>query len=103
MTTTNRDWETLIEELRLHNREYNTVLDSQADDEGQPRGRVTMHAKVRIMDSPRVGVVEISYAEVQVMIDILTEGRTHEENSADENRMPDLSRDHVRDTAYEDH
>ena len=25
MTTTNRDWETLIEELRLHNREHNTA------------------------------------------------------------------------------
>src|ERR1043165_1361757 len=28
MTTTNRDWETLIEELRLHNREYNTTTAS---------------------------------------------------------------------------
>ena len=36
------------------------------------------------------------------MIDILTEGRTHGENPADEKIMPDLPRDHVRDTAYKD-
>ena len=76
------------------------MLDSQADDEGQPRGRVTMHATARTMDSPRAGAVEISYAEVRTIIDILTEGRTHGENPADENRMPDLPKNHVRDTAH---
>src|ERR1044071_8783119 len=78
----------------------NILLDSQADDEGQPRDRVTMHATARTMDSSRVGAVEISYAEVRAMIDIPTEGRTHGENSADEDRMRDLPRNHVRDPAY---
>src|ERR1044071_4901475 len=77
------------------------LLDSQADDEGQPHGRVTMHATARTIDSPRVGVVEISYAEVRAMIDIPTEGRTHGKNPADEDKMPDLPRDHVRDTVYD--
>src|ERR1043165_642007 len=76
------------------------LLDSQADDEGQPRGRMTMHATARTMDSPRVGAVEIAYAEVRAMIDIPTEGRTHGKNLANEDKMPDLPRDHVRDTAY---
>src|ERR1044071_9183718 len=31
------------------------LLDSQADDEGQPRGRVTMHATARTIDSSRIG------------------------------------------------
>ena len=35
------------------------------------------------------------------MIDILTEKRTHGENPTDENKMPDLPRDHVRDTTYD--
>src|ERR1044072_8797739 len=65
------------------------LLDSQADDEGQPRDRVTMHATARTMDSSRVGAVEISYAEVRAMIDIPTEGRTHGKNPADEDKMPD--------------
>src|ERR1044072_4531180 len=78
------------------------LLDSQADDEGQPRDRVTMHATARTMDSSRVGTVEISYAEVRAMIDIPTKERTHGENPADEDKMPDLPRDHVRDTAYRD-
>src|ERR1044071_1435833 len=81
----------------------NILLDSQADDEGQPRDRVTMHAMARTMDSSRVGAVEISYAEVRAMIDIPTKGRTHGENPADEDEMPDLSKDHVRDTAYRTH
>src|ERR1043165_6957281 len=77
------------------------LLDSQVDDEGQPRDRVTMHATARTMDSSRVGAVEISYAEVRAMIDIPTERRTHGENPADEDRMPHLPRDHVRNTAYD--
>src|ERR1044071_9673566 len=76
------------------------LLDSQADDEGQSRDRVTMHATATTMDSSRVGAVKISYAEVRAIIDIPTEGRTHGENSANEDRMPDLPRNHVRDTAY---
>src|ERR1044071_7122160 len=76
------------------------LLDSLVDDEGQPRDRVTMHATARTMDSSRVGAVEISYAEVRAIIDIPTEGRTHGENPADKNKMPDLPRDHMRDTAY---
>ena len=77
------------------------LLNPQADNEGQPRDRVTMYATARTMDSSRISAVEISYAEVRAMIDIPTEGRTHEENSADKDKMPDLPRDHVRDTAYE--
>jgi hypothetical protein len=61
-----------------------------------------MHATARTMDSSRVGAVEISYAEVRAMIDIPTEGRTHGKDPADENRMPDLPRDHMRETAHED-
>jgi hypothetical protein len=53
------------------------LLDANADDEGQLRGRVTAYATVRTADSLRVGVVEISYAEVRAMINILTEERTH--------------------------
>ena len=60
------------------------------------------YAMAMTADNPRVGAVEISYAEIRAMIDIPTEGRTHGENPADEDRMPDLPRDHVRDTAYED-
>ena len=63
---------------------------------------MTAYANARIADSPCVGTVEISYAKVQAMIDILTKGRTYEENSADKKNMLDLSRDHVRDTAYAD-
>src|ERR1044071_2915612 len=49
------------------------LLDFQADDEGQPRDRMTMHATARTMDSSHVGAVEISYAEVRAMINIPTE------------------------------
>ena len=78
------------------------LLDANADDEGQPHGRVTAYATARTADSPCIGTVEISYAEVRAMIDIPTEGRTHGENPADEKIMPDLPRDHVRNTAYND-
>ena len=77
------------------------MIDSQADDERQPYGRVTAYAMTRTADSPHVGIVEISYAEVRAMIDILTEGRTHGENLADEEIIPGLPKDHVRDTAYD--
>src|ERR1044071_6544645 len=43
------------------------LLDSNADNEGQSRGRVTAYATARIADSPRVGAVEISYAKVRAM------------------------------------
>ena len=76
------------------------MLDSQADNEGQSCGRVTAHATARTADNSRIGIVKISYAEVWVIIDILTMGRTYKENLADEEIMPDLLRDHVRDTAY---
>src|ERR1044072_8906860 len=76
------------------------LLDSPADDEGQPRDRVTMHAMARTMHSSRVGAVEISYAEVRAMIDIPTEGRTHGENPTDEDKMTASQKDRVRDTAY---
>ena len=61
---------------------------------------MTAYATVRITDSLCVNEVEISYAEVQAMIDILTEGRIHDEDPADEKIMPDLLRNHVRDTVY---
>ena len=61
-----------------------------------------MHATARTMDSSREGAVEISYTEVRAIINILTERRTHEKNLADKKEMPDLPRDHVRDTAYAD-
>ena len=57
----------------------------------------------RTTECPHEDTVEISYAEVRAMIDIPTKGRTHGENPADEDEMPDLSKDHVRDTAYRTH
>ena len=63
---------------------------------------MTAYAIVRTADNPHIGAVKISYAKVRAMIDIPTIGRTHGEDPADENRMSDLPRDHVRDTAYDD-
>ena len=77
------------------------LLDAEEDEElRQPRGRGTAYATARIAESPRVGAVEISYAEVRAMIDIPTTGRTHDEDLAIEELMPIELEDHVRDTAY---
>ena len=78
------------------------LLDSQANDEGQLRSGMTAYVMVRTADSPHIGIVEISYAKVWAMIDISTKGRTHREDPADKEIMPDLPRDYMRNTVYTD-
>ena len=63
---------------------------------------MTTYAMVRIADSLCIDVVEISYAKVQAIIDILTEKRTHRESLADKKIMLNWQ-DHMKDTAYRNH
>src|SRR5688572_14830285 len=81
---------------------FRKVLLDIKDSERQPRDRETAYAyTIRITKNSRVGTIEMFYAKMRAIIDILTKGRTHKNLLATKKEILGEPEEHVRDIAYE--